>query len=53
MGLYWEDFEKEGFNPKSGQKVLATRRRIKRDLELPMKDAYSEFIGAILELKHD
>jgi tRNA(His) guanylyltransferase len=31
-------------NPKTGQKVTAKRRRIKRDLELPMKDAYSEFI---------
>ncbi len=44
MGLYWEEFEKEGVNPGTGRKVKAKRRRIKRDLELPMKDAYSEFI---------
>ena len=47
MGLYWDDYEKEGFNPKTGEKVLATRRQIKRDLELPMKDAYSDFIRLI------
>ncbi|HET6252047.1 MAG TPA: tRNA(His) guanylyltransferase Thg1 family protein [Tepidisphaeraceae bacterium] len=45
MGLYWEDYEKEGVNQKTGEKVSATRRRIKRDMELPMKEAYSEFVG--------
>lgn len=47
-GLYWEDFEKQGMNPKTGQKVMATRRRVKRDLELPMKDAYDELTRRIL-----
>ena len=27
--LEWEDYEKEGFNPIKGEKVIATRRRIK------------------------
>lgn len=48
MGLYWEDYQKEGTNPVTGQKVLATRRRIRRDLDLPMKDAYSDFITALV-----
>lgn len=49
MGLYWESFEKEGFNPKTGEKATATRRRIKRDFDLPMKDAYSEFVLALIQ----
>lgn len=49
VGLYWEEYEKEGLNPVTQQKVLAKRRRIKRDLELPMKDAYSEFISTLIE----
>lgn len=48
-GLYWEEHDKEGFNPVTGEKVVAKRRRIKRDLDLPMKENYSEFIAAIVE----
>jgi tRNA(His) 5'-end guanylyltransferase len=47
-GLYWEEFTKEGFNPKTGQTVLATRRRIKADEELPMKEEYGELIRRLL-----
>jgi len=47
-GVYWEAYDKEGLNPVSGETVLARRRRIVRDLELPMKDAYGEFIAAML-----
>lgn len=32
----------------TNQKVLAWRRQIKRDLDLPMKDAYGEFVGAFI-----
>lgn len=49
MGLYWEQYDKEGFNPVTGQTVMTQRRRIKRDLELPMKDAYSDFIASMLQ----
>lgn len=28
----------------TGEAVVASRRRIRRDLELPMREAYSEFI---------
>src|SRR5436190_17725072 len=28
VGLYWQQFEKEGFNPKSGRAVKALRRRL-------------------------
>lgn len=48
-GLYWETYAKEATNPKTGEKVEAKRRRIKRDFELPMKDKYNEFIAQLLE----
>jgi tRNA(His) 5'-end guanylyltransferase len=51
VGLYWEDYDKEGLNPVTGEKVVAKRRRIKRDLELPMKEAYSQFIAAMVREK--
>ena len=44
IGVYWEDYEKDGFNPKSGKSTKAIRRRLKVDLELPMKEAYEVFI---------
>jgi tRNA(His) 5'-end guanylyltransferase len=44
IGICWEDYEKEAVNPKTGESVRATRRRLKRDLDLPMRDAYDEFI---------
>ena len=48
VGLYWESYQKEAINPMTGEKVLATRRQLKVDLELPMKDDYSEFIRELV-----
>lgn len=47
-GLYWEEYEREAENPKTGQKVLARRKRIRREIELPMKEAYDEFLRQII-----
>ena len=44
VGLYWETFEGRGLNGKTGEETTFTRRRIVTDLNLPMKDGYSEFI---------
>ena len=44
VGMYWEDFEKSGFNPKTGAATKAVRRRILIEMELPMKDRYDEFL---------
>jgi tRNA(His) 5'-end guanylyltransferase len=44
VGLYWETYEKSATNPKTGETAIATRRRIRRDLDLPVKAAYAEFI---------
>lgn len=48
VGLYWEDYEKPGYNPIENKPVVAIRRRIKVDEELPMKEAYGEFISGFL-----
>jgi tRNA(His) guanylyltransferase len=46
VGLYWEEYNKPATNPVTGAEVVAQRRRLRKDLELPMKDAYSEFVRA-------
>jgi len=48
VGLFWESYEKAGMNPKTGETTKAIRRRVKTELELPMKEAYEEFIRARL-----
>ena len=49
VGLYWEEYEKQGYNPIQEKEVVTLRRRIKLDEELPMKEAYEEFIYRILD----
>lgn len=49
IGLYWETYEKDGFNPVSQSTVRAVRRRIKEDLRLPMKDEYGRLIRQIMK----
>ena len=48
-GLYWEDYEKESIDPRNQTPCVTTRRRIKRNLELPMGDAYSQFIIELIK----
>jgi tRNA(His) 5'-end guanylyltransferase len=47
-GLYWEAYEKQGYNPKLGRAVTATRRRVKVDRELPAGDDYGAFVRSLL-----
>ena len=47
-GLYWASFEREGYNPKLNQKVVATRRRVKVDRELPLGEEYAVVISRLL-----
>jgi tRNA(His) guanylyltransferase len=51
-GLYWENYEKEGYNPIENKTVVTKRRRIKVDSELPMKEAYGEFISRFLDVEY-
>jgi tRNA(His) 5'-end guanylyltransferase len=44
IGVYWEEYEKEGRNPLTGEAVSARRRRLKVDYELPLKEAYGDFV---------
>lgn len=48
VGLYWQDFEKPGYDPLRKAAVMAQRRRITHRLELPAGDAYSEFLQDLL-----
>jgi tRNA(His) guanylyltransferase len=47
-GLYWETYEKTGFNPKTGAETTARRRRIRVDEELPRTEEYAAFLGRLL-----
>ncbi|PYE49492.1 tRNA(His) guanylyltransferase Thg1 family protein [Deinococcus yavapaiensis] len=49
VGVYWETYEKDGFNPVTNEVVKATRRRVKIDTDLPMKDAYDAFLRRLLD----
>jgi tRNA(His) guanylyltransferase len=49
IGIYWETYEKEGYNPKLNEKVLVNRRRLKLDDVIPDRDAYSNFIRNLLD----
>lgn len=51
IGLYWQEYEKEGYNPISKQAIVVKRRRIEIERELPMKEAYAELISGILAIK--
>lgn len=47
-GLYWETYDKEGYNPITEETVIVQRRRITVNYDLPMKDAYDDFINAFI-----
>jgi tRNA(His) 5'-end guanylyltransferase len=49
IGLYWENYDKAGFNPITEETVTTTRRRIKVDLNLPTKEHYSRFIRGLMQ----
>jgi len=48
-GLYWEEYQKEGYNPVRDERVVTTRRRVKVDRDLPAGDEYGVFIGRFLD----
>jgi tRNA(His) guanylyltransferase len=49
IGIYWEQYEKEGYDPIKKERVKALRRRIKVDLELSMKEDYGHFIRKLIQ----
>lgn len=42
--MWWRDEPKVGVDPRTGAEVHTTRRRLHREVELPMRDAYDAFI---------
>jgi len=48
VGLVWETYQRPATNLRTGQSTTATRRRISRLLELPMKDEYSDFLRKVV-----
>lgn len=43
-GIYWEEFEKEGANPKTGETVTTMRRRVLVDEDIPTGQDYDRYI---------
>jgi tRNA(His) guanylyltransferase len=50
-GLYWETFEKVGYDPVQGHERVGIRRRVKVDEELPLKEEYGAFIQQFLDTR--
>jgi tRNA(His) guanylyltransferase len=48
-GVTWKQVAHTGVDPRTGVAVETTRRRLVRDLELPMRDEYSQFIADLLD----
>jgi len=44
VGLYWAEAEKTGVNPKTNEPVVYTRNEIIVDMNLPMGEAYEEYV---------
>lgn len=48
VGLWNEEYEKEGYNPVTKEKANALRKRIHVEYELPLGEAYGEMIKKLL-----
>jgi tRNA(His) guanylyltransferase len=48
VGIYWQEYEKEGFDPIQSEKKKTLRRKLDVELELPMRDNYEKFILKII-----
>ena len=48
IGLYWQEFDKVGWNPVKKEEVITKRKDIKVDLEIPMGNDYNQFVEKIL-----
>ena len=48
IGLWKEEYEKEGYNPVSGEVEIAVRNRIRVEYELPVGERYGEMVKGFL-----
>lgn len=51
VGLWWETYERPGYDPKRGMAVTAVRRRVREERELPMKQLYREFLADLITVR--
>lgn len=49
IGVYWEQHEKPAINRLTGAQVVARRRRLRRDFDLPMKSEHGDFVRSLVE----
>ena len=50
IGVYWDTYTKQGFNPITEKNAIAERRELSVDRELPLRDEYASFIMQRLSL---
>jgi tRNA(His) 5'-end guanylyltransferase len=50
IGIWREQYEKEGFNPIKNEKEMAVRNRLKVEYELPLGAAYGDLIEGFLTI---
>ncbi len=48
VGIYWESYEKEGFDPIARKAVFASRRRLTANMDLPANEDYDALVRQIL-----
>jgi tRNA(His) 5'-end guanylyltransferase len=49
IGIYWADVEKTGYNPITKEEVIALRRGMKVNYELPLGEKYAQWVTSFLE----
>lgn len=49
VGLTWESFTKRATNPVTSEEHVATRRRIRIDYDLPLRDDYSSYVRRLAD----
>ena len=49
VGIWWNDEEKDGYNPVTKETVKTTRRVLKTEYELPLREEYAGLIAGILK----
>ena len=47
IGIYWEEYAKEGWNPKMQLSVVARRLKLKTNYEMPIGEEYRRFINVL------
>lgn len=50
IGVYYQDVSKEGYNPLKDEKVMAQRKELIADYEIPFGEEYRDFVLGFLEM---